>query len=207
MTPRQPAQQSKARARPTRSRDAAASKEALLEAARSLFGQQGFESTTIRDIGERAGVDAALIARYFGSKADLYIAALVAESQHYHPPGDFQRFDEIARVLITQTDAQGLGPLTQAMIRSDTADDIRTAAQTRMARRLVAPMAADLARRGSDQPELRATIVISALMGVNLGRALGWFDALKTVPREELIELITAMLDSQPPRAGQHLEA
>jgi AcrR family transcriptional regulator len=47
-------------------RDAAASKQALLEAARSLFGQRGFKSTTIRDIGERAGVDAALIARYFG---------------------------------------------------------------------------------------------------------------------------------------------
>jgi AcrR family transcriptional regulator len=66
-------------ARTGRSRDAAASKDALLQAAQTLFGQQGFESTTIREIGEQAGVDAALIARYFGSKADLYIAAMVAE--------------------------------------------------------------------------------------------------------------------------------
>ena len=50
---------------------------ALVLAAQDLFGQRGFESTTIRDIGDRAGVDAALIARYFGSKADLYIAAVV----------------------------------------------------------------------------------------------------------------------------------
>ena len=33
--------------RPARSRDAAASKRALLDAAQSLFGQKGFEKTTI----------------------------------------------------------------------------------------------------------------------------------------------------------------
>jgi hypothetical protein len=66
-------------ARTGRSRDAAASKGALLQAAQTHFGQQGFDGTTIREIGERAGVDAALIARYFGSKADLYIAAVAAE--------------------------------------------------------------------------------------------------------------------------------
>jgi AcrR family transcriptional regulator len=46
-----------------RSRNAGASKQALLQAAHELFGQQGFEGTTIRDIGDRAGVDHALIAR------------------------------------------------------------------------------------------------------------------------------------------------
>ncbi|MFE2696343.1 TetR family transcriptional regulator [Streptomyces mirabilis] len=30
--------------------------------------REGFDRTTIRDISERAGVDPALIARYFGSK-------------------------------------------------------------------------------------------------------------------------------------------
>ncbi|MFD9659211.1 helix-turn-helix domain-containing protein [Streptomyces mirabilis] len=34
----------------------------------TLFAERGFDRTTIRDIGERAGVDPALIARYFGSK-------------------------------------------------------------------------------------------------------------------------------------------
>ena len=39
----------------SRPRDAAASKDALLQAAQELFGQKGFERTTIREIGERAG--------------------------------------------------------------------------------------------------------------------------------------------------------
>lgn len=202
MTTRRSARQSRKRSEPIRSRDAAASRQALLEAAQILFGQRGFESTTIRDIGERAGVDPSLIARYFGSKADLYVATIVAEAQHYQPPSDFEGFHEIARAVIALSDEQGLGPVTQALIRSETSDDIRAAGQTHMARRLVAPMAADLTRRGADRPELRAAVAVSAVMGVNLGRTLGWFDTLKTVPREELVELIAAMIDSQ--QAVQH---
>jgi AcrR family transcriptional regulator len=199
MTTRHTDQGSPPRSGQTRSRDAAASKQALLEAARSLFGQQGFESTTIRDIGERAGVDAALIARYFGGKADLYVAAIVAEAQRYQPPSDFEGLEEIARALLTLTDEQGLGPVTQALIRSDTGDDIRAAARTHLTRRLVAPMAAEITRRGSDRPDLRAAVAVAAVMGVNLGRALGWFDDLRTVPKEELVELIAAMIDGQQP--------
>jgi hypothetical protein len=38
-----------------RFRDVAASEDALLQAARSLFGQQGLDGTTIREIGQQAG--------------------------------------------------------------------------------------------------------------------------------------------------------
>src|SRR5271168_4523225 len=90
-----------------RSRDAAASKDALLQAARTLFGQQGFESTTIREIGEQAGVDAALIARYFGNKADLYIAAVVAEDAEAVPT-EYEGVEHMADVLVTLADRRGL---------------------------------------------------------------------------------------------------
>jgi AcrR family transcriptional regulator len=62
-----------------RSRDAQASRQQLFSAAQELFAQKGFERTTLREIGELAGVDAALVARYFGSKADLYVAVVAAE--------------------------------------------------------------------------------------------------------------------------------
>jgi AcrR family transcriptional regulator len=199
MTSRQPAQRVNTRPRPSRAKDAAASKQALLAAAQFLFGQRGFERTTIRDIGERAGVDAALIARYFGGKADLYIATVVAESQREQPPSAFERFDDVARAVIKLTDDHGLGPVTQALIRSDTTDDIRAAARSHMDRRLVAPVVTDLTRRGSDRPELRAAIAVSALMGINLARALGWFDPLVSVPTDELVKLVAAMLDGTAP--------
>jgi AcrR family transcriptional regulator len=179
------------RPRLDRPRDAAASKEALLEAAQVLFGQRGFERTTTREIGERAGVDAALIARYFGSKADLYIAAVVAESQDDQGPRDFETLEQIAEAIVTRIDERGLGPITQALIRSDTSDEIRVAARAHLVRRLIEPLAAGMNREGVEAPRLRAEIAVSALIGVSLARSLGWFEELRSVPKQELIKLLS----------------
>ncbi len=59
--------------RPTGSPDA---RVAVLEAARELFADLGFERTTMRAVGARAGVDPALIYHYFGDKDGLLSAAL-----------------------------------------------------------------------------------------------------------------------------------
>jgi AcrR family transcriptional regulator len=176
-----------------RPRDATATKQALLGAAQSLFGERGFEATTIRDIGERAGVDPALIARYFGSKADLYIAALVAEAQT--DQADLEHLSDLAEALIGRTDRHGLGPVTQALIRSDTTEEIRQAAQAHLTRRMVTPLTADMTRRGLDRVQLRAELAASALLGINLGRALGWFPQLQRVPKDQLVAFIAALLD------------
>jgi AcrR family transcriptional regulator len=179
------------RPRLDRPRDAAASKEALLEAAQVLFGQRGFERTTTREIGERAGVDAALIARYFGSKADLYVAAVVAESQDDQAPQDFETLEQIADAILTRIDERGLGPITQALIRSDTSDEIRVAARAHLVRRLIEPLAAGMSQEGVAAPRLRAEIAVSALIGVSLARSLGWFEELRSVPKQELIKLLS----------------
>ena len=197
MSAREATAPSRAPLRSGRPRDAAASKEALLRAAQSLFGQRGFEGTTIRDIGECAGVDAALIARYFGSKADLYIAAVVAEAEGDQPPQDFEGVADMTDAIVTRTDRGGLGPVTQALIRPDTPEDIRQAARAHLMRRVVAPLVADLTRKGVDRPQLRAEILTSALLGLNLGRALGWFAELQTVSKDELVELTTRLLDGE----------
>ncbi len=94
-----------------RVRDAVASKESLLRAAQELFGQRGFERTTIRDIGERAGVDAALIARYFGSKSDLYFAAVAAEDAREEHPGGSKACDRWRTPRCPKLTATGPGRL------------------------------------------------------------------------------------------------
>ena len=48
----------------------------ILDAARESFAHKGFGSTTIRGVAAAAGVDAALVHHYFGSKDDLFLAAL-----------------------------------------------------------------------------------------------------------------------------------
>ncbi|MBH0779623.1 TetR/AcrR family transcriptional regulator [Nocardia bovistercoris] len=59
-----------------RRKDATATRAALLTAARTLFSERGYERTTVRAIAAEAGVNQALLFRYFGSKSDLFRAAL-----------------------------------------------------------------------------------------------------------------------------------
>ena len=64
-----------------RRRDAAATKAALLRAAQELFTERGYERTPGRDIADRAGVNQALLVRYFGNKEELFQAVLATESR------------------------------------------------------------------------------------------------------------------------------
>ena len=54
-----------------RSRDAVATRRAILEAATIRFGQESYDRVGLREIALDVGVDAALIVRYFGSKEGL----------------------------------------------------------------------------------------------------------------------------------------
>ena len=183
-----------ARTPPRRSRNADASREALLASGRRLFSERGFDNTTVRDIGDAAGVDPALIARYFGSKLNLYLATVTAEDAESGRPDDLSTPAAYIDWLMGRVDSRGPGPVLQALVRSDTAPEIREAARGHLTRRLVEPLAQMLAARSIDQPRLHAEIVVSALIGVLLARALGSFDALAAVDRSELVDLLTRMI-------------
>ena len=100
----------------------------------------------------------------------------------------------MADVVVTRADRRGPGPILQAIVRSDTSAEIRDAALDRLARRLVGPLVANMTAQGVDRPQLRAEVAVSALIGISLGRSLGWFDEIRSVPRDELVALIVDAL-------------
>jgi AcrR family transcriptional regulator len=177
-----------------RARNANASREALLHSGRKLFSGRGFDNTTVRDIGEDAGVDPALIARYFGNKMNLYLATITAEDADSGRPETLDDPKALATWLITRVDARGPGPVLQALVRSDTSEEVREAARGHLNRRLVEPLAAALERGGVENPRLRAEMAVSALIGVLLARALGSFEQLGQLGRDELIALVSQVL-------------
>jgi AcrR family transcriptional regulator len=63
---------------PPVARDAETTRARLLTAAMSLFAERGFAQAGVREIAAKAGVNASLVARYFGSKEALFRAALEA---------------------------------------------------------------------------------------------------------------------------------
>lgn len=61
-----------------RKRDAAATRAAILAAAKAQFARFGYDGTALRSIAAEAGADVALIKRYFGGKDGLFTEALKA---------------------------------------------------------------------------------------------------------------------------------
>lgn len=51
-------------------------REEILAAARRLFGERGFDGTTIRAVAAAAGVNQALVHHFFGTKEQVFIAAV-----------------------------------------------------------------------------------------------------------------------------------
>ena len=61
---------------PDRRRDATRSREAILDAAERLFAAQGYEGTSLQEVGLAAGVSRGTPSYFFRSKAELYRAVL-----------------------------------------------------------------------------------------------------------------------------------
>jgi len=62
--------------RPGRPAGATDTRERILDSARKLFAANGFDKTSVRSIGTAAGVDSALVHHYFGTKQQLFTAAV-----------------------------------------------------------------------------------------------------------------------------------
>ncbi len=61
--------------------DSAVTRQAILSAARELFAAHGVDGVSVRQIAAKAGVNHALVHRYFGAKDDMVAAILLAEGQ------------------------------------------------------------------------------------------------------------------------------
>lgn len=64
------------RKRPGRPRGASDTRERILVSARELFARNGIHKTSIRAVAAAAGVDAALVHHYYGTKEQLFAAAV-----------------------------------------------------------------------------------------------------------------------------------
>jgi AcrR family transcriptional regulator len=74
--------------------DAAVTRQAILVAARELFAARGVDGVSVRDIAAAAGVNHALVHRYFGAKADMVDAILASEAEAMSAMGRTDLGDE-----------------------------------------------------------------------------------------------------------------
>jgi AcrR family transcriptional regulator len=175
-----------------RRNDAQASRRALLEAAAALFDERGYQGATVRDIGERAGVDAALIARYFGGKEGLYLAAL---EETERPPLPTDPYAVFAKFL-DKSDEDNSNPICQAMVSPSLSPELRDQVGALMARRVTGPLAERLGHEGVSQPRLRAELLVAIALGVTLTRSSGTLTALAGASLDEVHAVLDPLVST-----------
>ncbi|MEU3560691.1 helix-turn-helix domain-containing protein [Kitasatospora sp. NPDC006786] len=180
-----------------RRRDAARSRDLLVRAATELFAERGFERTTIREIGDRAGVDPALIARYFGGKTQLYLAAVQMELGDT-APADLLEEDRL-RGLLERFSRRGPGPTFQAAVLPGDNTEVQRAARTYLHERLVRPLQDRFTAEQADRPRLRAELAAAAFAGIVLARTSGAFGELAEADSEDLLPLLHDLLAASRP--------
>jgi AcrR family transcriptional regulator len=177
--------------RPLGSPDA---RRAVLDAARELFAERGFERTTMRGVAARAGVDPALIYHYFGDKDGLLFAAL-------QPPEDAATVlaglasaadrtgEELARRLI------GLWE-ERPEIREQMAAILRTGLSHDRAGRLLRDILSSfiLTALGDvlakDRRELRVALIGSQVGGLMLARYILQVPGAAAASPEDLVQAV-----------------
>jgi AcrR family transcriptional regulator len=178
-----------------RTHDSAATREALLEAARRVFDELGYERATTREIGERAGVDPAMIARYFDSKEGLFLAAIaeVGSAEEETLEAEPER---LLSYLLERWDERGHSPISRALASPVLTDEVRAQVQGAVGQRLLRPTVELLRERGVSEPELRAELILALAVGVAMTRANGTLEQLAGAPREDVLAVLGPFLDA-----------
>lgn len=186
------------RGRPRRT-ESADTRDRILTAAREEFSERGYEKTSVRGIAKAAGVDSALVHHYFGTKEQVFAAAVeVAFAPALH-----------AREAVTDGPLDGVGerltrfvfgiwenPTTRtpvlAIVRSAVSNETAAA----VFRRLVA---AELLRRIAGQldlpdVELRVELAAAQLVGTAMLRYVIKVEPLASADVEQLVARVAPVV-------------
>ncbi|HEY7596244.1 MAG TPA: TetR family transcriptional regulator [Actinophytocola sp.] len=167
---------------------------ALVEAARAVFTEQGYDGATVRAIAARADVDAAMVNHWFGGKEGLFAEAVL--KLPFSPKTLVDRLldgpeedvgERIVRTFLTTWDTTGGGVFT-ALIRSITShEQAAHVLQDFLVKHIVGRVVSTV---GPDRQELRATLVASQLVGMGLIRYVAEFEPLASTDIEAMVAAV-----------------
>ncbi|MFE4195852.1 TetR family transcriptional regulator [Paenarthrobacter sp. NPDC056912] len=177
-------------------RDADVTRRALVRAARRRFATEGYRATTVRHIAADAGVNVALINRYFGSKEGLFEACMNRTVDELDPrirtrPASVD--DVIARLLTHVVEAPNADdPLQLLLLLRSSGDENADRIRRRTLESFTEQLAA-AAGWSADDPAtepllLRAQIAIATMLGLVMLRTATGVQPLSSASSRELNE-------------------
>ena len=187
--------QGPAKTHPKRRRDAAATRSAIFEAATRRFAYQGYEHAGVREIAADAGVNAAMVNRYFGSKEGLFAEVVEhAFNIRYLVDGDRATLAErLARAVVYgREDIAGDRRIPLLLLlRSATEPRAAELIRPSLDRNILRPLEEHL--EGPDA-RVRAAIVIAQCTGFSILNQMLRPRALAEAQQEELVVLLKESL-------------
>jgi AcrR family transcriptional regulator len=166
-------------------------REAITRAARGQFSELGYDRTTIRGVAREAGVDPALVLRFYGSKDALFreVMALppaAAEALERIADGPREtigrRLSELIVGLLENPETRGivLGRIRSASSHPEAAALVRETV-TRDLRRLTDAVS-------DDEPDVRAVLAGTHVVGLALARYVVRVEPLASMPAADVVD-------------------
>ena len=170
-------------------------KQSILDAARQIFAERGFDKTSIRAIATEAKVDPALVHHYFGTKDKLFLASM---NSPINPaelvpaalsgPRD-EAGERLVRLVLSVWDSP-TGSAALAMFRSALSNEwtarlLREFVITQILRRAVAEMALDPA-----EAPIRSALLATQIAGLVTVRYILKVEPVASAAAETLVKAI-----------------
>lgn len=185
--------------RPGRPAGDGARRDAILDAAKSLFSAHGFEGASLRAIAATASVDPALIRHFFKDKDGLFVAVIsnrttITERLGRAFPGDPAYLGErLSETYLGLWDDGDTGPILRAMVRTAFTSD-RSAGM--LSDLLTARIATDMNPELAAQEEMSLRVMLAGahLFGIASARYLACAEPLTAIDRCRLVAIVAPIV-------------
>jgi AcrR family transcriptional regulator len=166
-------------------------REAITSAARAQFSELGYDRTTIRGVAREAGVDPALVLRFYGSKDALFREVMAL------PPAAAEALERIAdgpRETVGRRLAELIvGLLENPETRAIVLGRIRAASSHPEAAALVRETVTRDVRRltdavSEDEPDVRAVLAGTHVVGLAFARYVVLVEPLASMSAADVVE-------------------
>jgi AcrR family transcriptional regulator len=187
---------------PARQRNAAATRQAILNSARLAFTRSGYDGVGVREIAQGAGVTAMLVNRYFGSKEQLFEEVVevtlsapgIITSKVTTQSRDMATLGrDVAQALVART-APGETPMDGflIMLRSAANEQAAKILRAKFAQHFEKPLADILPGR---RPAERAALFLSIIAGFQVLRQVVGISGLIEAKPADLSARLQALFE------------
>jgi AcrR family transcriptional regulator len=170
----------------------------IIDAARTEFAARGYEGATMRGIARAAGVDARLVHHYFDSKDAVFSAAMDLPVRPQDlvaaviAGGPDRLGERLLRTFFQAWDSPAgrervVGLISSVLTSEAAARTIREFLTREVFARIVTAV-------GADDPELRASLVASQMVGILVARYVVKIEPLASADPEDLIPFLAPTL-------------